>query len=192
MKISKNKNNTKLKILLIIVAATLIFLGGYAAAIKLNIVNNPFLKSNDPMYGKATKDQIEAGKDIEAITDKNSNSGKNPNDVGADHPNKPTDQSGSSKATVSVLLSSANQNDGILQVRIMIGALISEGTCSLTLSRNGAIVTRSAGVQALSNSSTCKGFDIPVTELSSGSWTAEIKFENSNLLGTTTSQVKVL
>lgn len=196
MRIEKTNNKKfRLVILLVVVLVLLLVaLGVYLIGFKGTLFGwTPLAntQTSDINYDKPTKEQLNAGKDIEESTDENSNSGKNPNDVGADHPNQPI-QSGTSKASVAVTLSSANQNDGILQIRAMIGLLTNEGTCTLTLTKSGKTVTRTADVQPLSNSTTCKGFDIPVAELSSGQWNAKIDFENSTAIGTTTSTVKVL
>lgn len=194
MRIEKTKSKKTKFIILTVVLLLLIALGIYLVYFKGNLFGwAPFSDNHTSgiNYGAPTKGQLNAGEDIEKSTDKNSDSGKNPNDVGADHPNQPV-QSGTTKASVAVTLSSANQNDGVLQVRAMIGVLTNEGTCSLTLTKSGKTVTRTAGVQPLSNSTTCKGFDIPVAELSSGQWNAKIDFENSTATGTTTSTVKVL
>ena len=196
MRIEKT-NNKKAKLIILAVVMLillLVALGVYFIGFKGTLFGwTPFAdaRTSDINYGAPTKGQLNAGENIEKSTDKNSNSGKNPNDVGADHPNQPI-QSGTSKASVAVTLSSANQNDGVLQIRAMIGVLTNEGTCTLTLTKSGKTVTRTADVQPLSNSTTCKGFDIPVAELSSGQWNARIDFENSTAIGTTTSTVKVL
>lgn len=145
-----------------------------------------------PNYDKPTDEQLEGGKAIEDYTDKQSNSGADPNSVGSDRPEKPVAIPGSTKAEVKIIVSSSNQNDGVLQVRTLISSIVNDGTCTLTLTKNGATVTKVANVQALPGSSTCKGFDIPVTELSSGIWSATISFENSTLKGSSTSSVKVL
>ncbi len=196
MRIEKTKSKkTKLIILTIAILALLTFASGiYFVGFKGNLFGwTPFAdtQTSGINYGAPTKDQLNAGKDIEKSTNENSNSGKNPNDAGADHPNQPV-QSGNTKASVAVTLSSANQNDGMLQIRAMIGVLTNQGTCKLTLTKSGETVTRTAAVQPLSNSTTCKGFDIPVAELSNGQWNAQIDFENSTATGTTTSTVKVL
>jgi hypothetical protein len=47
-------------------------------------------------------------------------------------------------------------------------------------------VTKTAAVQALPSNATCKGFDIPVSELVPGNWQAALHFENDTLTGDTT------
>jgi amino acid transporter len=77
------------------------------------------------------------------------------------------------KATATI--TSANQNDGILQIRVLIESVTTNGTCSLTLSKQGEqSVSRETGIQALASTSTCKGFDVPVSELSNGVWNIDI------------------
>lgn len=53
---------------------------------------------------------------------------------------------------------------------IITGAISNSGTCELTLMNNGIIVTKTASTLALPASSTCQGFDINRSELSTGTW----------------------
>ncbi|MDB5183465.1 MAG: hypothetical protein JWO07_146 [Candidatus Saccharibacteria bacterium] len=69
----------------------------------------------------------------------------------------------------------ANYTGTSVQVRTTISANVSDGSCSLTLTKGSTVVTKAnVGIQALSGYSTCKGWDIPVSELSSGTWTAKV------------------
>lgn len=77
-------------------------------------------------------------------------------------------------SSVRASITSANQNGSKLQIRTLIETLSSEGTCTLTLEKDDTKVTRTAGIQTLANSSTCKGFDEPVANLSPGTWNASI------------------
>lgn len=73
--------------------------------------------------------------------------------------------------SISVSYTAVNQTDGQLLVRALIGAVSNDGTCSLTLTKGDAVVKKTAGMQSGPNSSTCKGFNISVSELSPGNWT---------------------
>lgn len=95
----------------------------------------------------------------------------------------PSDEGG--KPTVGLILSSANKNDPNLQVRVIIQAVTATGECVLALKNqsSGTVKTYSSGVQPLSSTSTCKGFDIPLTDLSLGVWTLTLHFENESIRG---------
>jgi hypothetical protein len=92
---------------------------------------------------------------------------------------------------VDVSITAANQNGSMFQIRTLIGAVTSDGTCTLTLTKGATVVTKSAGIQAQSSSSTCQGFDIPVSELSAGDWTLNLSVATNSLSGSTTSKITV-
>ncbi|MNY56713.1 hypothetical protein D3C86_1928200 [compost metagenome] len=49
--------------------------------------------------------------------------------------------------------------------------------------------TATVAVQALPSSSTCKGFDVPLDNLSSGAWTIKINFNNDELTASTSKEI---
>jgi len=60
-------------------------------------------------------------------------------------------------------------NDGILKVRVNIDQYLAGGSCSLALMQGGAtIYTDEAGVIDSVSTATCQGFDVPVSDFSSG------------------------
>lgn len=96
-----------------------------------------------------------------------------------------------SKRPVLIEISAINQTDSTLQIRALIPTLTNTGICTVTLTKNQATVSRTAAVQPLANSSTCEGFDIPLSNLSSGTWQLRLVFENSNLIGSATKAITV-
>lgn len=87
--------------------------------------------------------------------------------------NEPSDPSLPSDA-VAASITSANQNGNTLQIRTLIEAVNSSGNCKLTLNKDGVTRTYTAGTQAQASTSTCKGFDVPISDLSIGSWNVAI------------------
>ncbi len=73
-------------------------------------------------------------------------------------------------STLPITFTAVNQNGAKVQVRVEIQALVSNGTCTLTLTKDGVTVTKTAATQATASVSTCQGFDVPTSELSSGTW----------------------
>lgn len=124
-------------------------------------------------YQPPTEEQKKAGDDIK----QNSNN--------SDQPPAPTPVPGTNKSQIEMTITAANQNGSMFQLRSLIYAIAGDGTCTLTLSKGGQVVTKTAEVQALASTSTCKGFDIPTSELSPGTWSAALKFENETLTATT-------
>ena len=78
--------------------------------------------------------------------------------------------------------------DGNLIIRTTINQTLSSGTCQLTLSSNDKTVTKSANIVQNPSSSTCQGFDVPVSELGQGTWQIDIEItsgdKNTTLKGT--------
>ncbi len=111
---------------------------------------------------------------------------------GSDQPPSPQTVKGSTKKNVESVVTAAAQNGSTLQVRSIIYLVTNTGTCKLTMTKSGSsTVTKSAGVQSLPSSSTCAGFDIPVSELSNGQWNVVVNFENDNYTSSATKTVEI-
>ncbi len=83
--------------------------------------------------------------------------------------------------------------DNQLILRVTIDQQLSSGVCNLTLTSlsNNKIVTKKANVIANPSSSSCAGFDVPVSELSSGDWQVEIKISSSDKMKILKTQIKI-
>lgn len=109
----------------------------------------------------------------------------------SDQPLPPQPTSGD-KRQVTVSITAANQNDDTLQIRTLIQVVVSDGTCTLSgKSPSGKSITKTAAVQAQATSSTCKGFDIPVRELSNEKWNFTINYKNETLEGSGSTDVVI-
>lgn len=141
--------------------------------------------TNSVDYNPPTPEQTAAG---EAAKQQSANGS-----TGSDPSPAPTPPaSGSSKSGVGMEITAANVNAGVLQIRTLIQTVTSSGTCTLTASGpNGTSYTASSGVQAGPSTSTCKGFDIPISSLSSGKWSIRIDFENASLQASATTEMTI-
>jgi hypothetical protein len=190
MKINRVPKGNKKIILatIVIVIAIAAALGIYVYALKGKILGwSPYSQSTSNSsinYDKPTKEQKESGETIKTQSINPEDTSK-PNVSGSDQPATPVPQA-SGKGKVAATLTSANQNGSLLQIRFDISAITSSGTCNLTLKKGAAVVTKTAEVQALPGGATCKGFDIPVVELSAGTWQLSLHFENDTLIADTT------
>lgn len=108
-----------------------------------------------------------------------------------DTPPAPQPIEGTSKSSVGVTMTASTQNGSVYQMRFQIDSPTTDGTCTLTLTKGSSTVTKTANVQALAKISTCQGFDVPVSELSPGQWSAHLSYESSTLTGSTTSTITV-
>jgi len=104
---------------------------------------------------------------------------------------KPAEDSNGDERSAGVSVSRTSQSNSLFSIGTLIDVVTNEGSCTLTMTKGSAVVTKTASVQAGPSSSTCAGFDIPLAELSSGTWTLNIVFENSEYKGKTSEQVTV-
>ena len=83
--------------------------------------------------------------------------------------------------------------DGTLVIRATINQSPSNGSCQLTLTNKstGRTIVKSADIVANPSSSTCNGFDIPVSQLSSGSWSITINLTSGDSSGQITGSAEI-
>lgn len=177
MRIKKKKNRKKLIIIsLSILIAIGLAIGGAAMA-----GFGPFAKKKEDnkSYNTSppTKDQKSAG---QAAADDVKASEEKPGDE--DTPKPPSN--------LVISITSANQMDGMLRIRTMIDKLV-QGTCTLSLKKGSQEITRSADTQALASTATCKGFDIPNSELQSGEWELSITLTANGETASTSQNISI-
>lgn len=78
-----------------------------------------------------------------------------------------------------------------LSLRTTINQTLSSGTCKLTLSNGSKVVTKSSAIMQNPSSSTCEGFDIPISELGSGTWSLEVVVTSGDRTGTLKDSVTI-
>jgi len=175
MKVRKNKNpKRRIYLGIIISVIALLLIAGvvyaYTTSQPSSQDNKTGESSNGINYDEPTKEQIDAGNDAKKDAVDGSDS--------------------SNKGDISI--SSANINDGILQIRTVIASTDSSGKCNLTLSSPGMTdYTSEADTQSMGSYSVCKGFDIPISSLSPANWTIKIIYTNNGVSSTATQQVQV-
>ncbi len=130
-------------------------------------------------YSTATKEEQQAGAQAKAGSNN-------------DTPPTPKTVTGSTKKNVQIAITAANLNGSTLQVRTLISAVADAGTCTLELTREGhQTITETAGSQALASTSTCQGFNIPVSGLAVGTWHILVEYSSSTLAGSTSQDVVI-
>ena len=142
-------------------------------------------KNTDVNYGKPSHEQKQAGDQIKAEA-------RQTKTGGSDQPSAPTPIPNSNQQQVGVTITAAQPSGSQYLVRTVINAVSSTGTCTLTMEKPGSpTVTMSTGTQPLASTSTCKGFNVPLSSLSSGTWNLSIKFSDGNLVGGVSTQVSI-
>ena len=153
----KSKKSAKPRKLILITIITIIFLGLFFVTLeKLQVTN--FI--NQPKTIEST--------DVQSTIDNNPPTAeqKAAGELRKAETNNPTVNS-----DLGLSITSINISDDSIQLRSVInGAISNDGSCTLELSKDDIIVSKTSGTYALPNSSTCKGFDINKSELSVGLW----------------------
>lgn len=179
----KTKTFTRKKVLIVLVVLVIFGAAGFFVTKALHFgpfSNNIFsdevgqpTKSID--YNPPNPDQTKAG---EAAKQQAENGAQ-----GSDPPLPPTPPtSGTSKSQVAMEVTAANVDNGTFYLRTLIQAISNTGVCNLTATGpNGKTYSASASIQAGPSTSTCQGFNIPLSSLSPGSWKFQITFENDTL-----------
>lgn len=135
-------------------------------------------------YAPATSEEIKAGEDIKEQNSKTDTTGSDTSPAAS--------QENTSKSTVGIEITAANQNGNTINVRTLIQTLSSSGSCTLSMTGPaGKTYNASAKTQSGPSSSTCMGFDIPTTSLSPGAWTMTINYEDSSSQGSVTKDLTV-
>lgn len=174
------------KLIIIFISLTLILLTSsliYVYKFNGNILGwkaSQDIQHDNNKYKPATPEQIQDGINTkkDSLDNQDSSKTSTPNDT----PLPPTTVE-SGKDKVELIITAENQSDTSYQVRTQIGYVTNEGNCTLTLKKDTAVITKTAAIYPLAKTSTCQGFDIPITELSAGTWQMNITFSNSTLIG---------
>jgi len=173
MKINKQKKPKKTLITVLIAALILASIGGALYA------TSSFPFSSDSTDDKInldtpTEEQKQQGEDTKQDTiesEQTESENSDEADIPKDENANPGSNSGGLETIITVL--EADQNT--LYVRSETQGIYAEGSCTLTLTKSGRTITKTAGVQALPQTTTCKGFNIPRSELSSGTYSVTLK-----------------
>jgi hypothetical protein len=185
MKIKKTANQNRVLIIAIVAIA---LLGGTAAFAYYRAVHiSTTTPSDSPSVNlsSATDDEKTAGNQAKSASAGTDNKSSNSTKDGEASPAAPT------SGSVSITMSANAQNGSMYQIRYLINAVASGATCTLTLTKGSATVTKTAPVQALAQSSTCQGFDIPTSELSPGSWQARMALSGGSVTGSTEDTIQI-
>lgn len=180
MKIKNSSPNKRKKIILLIVIVV-VLLGGYtayAAAAQMW----PFSSSNNTKQVNTPNDQVDSsGKnpDLQKQDSTTTDDQSSPKAPVQNSPGNTTTPTTKVNVTItSVIISGSN-----LKVSSLIEAVTNNGTCTLTLTKDGQTITKAAEIQALPSSSTCKGFNVPLSQLSSGVWHLTLAVNTDNKTG---------
>lgn len=185
MRVKQNKSHKKAVVITIV--AALLVAGGVFAYFTLWAPNKSETDSSDKSKQNS---QVDDAKDSDAKT----NNTDTKNEVNGDENKTPVQYEGDDPNTSDTLTGVISYKSVVgsnLVIRTTINQLISSGTCNLTLSSGQKTVTRTANIMQNPSSSSCEGFDIPTSELGSGTWNINIKVTGDGKTGTLTDSVSL-
>lgn len=153
----------------------------------------PFTQANDSSINleKPTNSEKKAGTQVKEQS-LNGATNNSKSQSGSDQSLPPQPIEGSDKKSVNMEITSAIQDQSLLRIRSLIQTVTNTGNCTITLSQPGhPVYSATSDVQALSSSATCKGFDIPLSQLSKGSWKLTLSFANNELIAQTEKDISI-
>ena len=93
---------------------------------------------------------------------------------------------------LSGVISYTGVSGGNLMIRVNIDQYLTDGKCVLVLARDGAsIYNAETGIESSVTTSTCSGFDIPISELGPGSLKIKIELKAGEKSGTIEGEVNI-
>lgn len=188
MKIQKNKpTNKKKPIIIILIALVVVFTAGLVFSYSQNWL--PFKKN-------ATTDTSNIDKeDSTSLKSESNNKDLSPPTTPEDPTKKtPTQHDGDNPNNSDGLWGVVNYSqvvDGVLSIRVTIDQQLTSGVCSLHLTNGTRTITKEVAIAANPSSSTCKGFDIPSSELEKGVWNIRVNIDSDGKQGTITGTTSI-
>lgn len=179
MRITQNKNN-KYKIALWALGGVLVLIGVVVVLHKANVITfgqNEDKPENTINYDKPTDEQVKESERIKEEFDKK-------------HYGDDNASPSLSKDGIGVIITSVSQEEGILSVRVMVQST-NIGECGIEISNNNTSYTAQAQTMIQGSYGICKGFDVPVSQLSPGSNTIKILYNEGDQTGSTEKTVEV-
>lgn len=180
----KQKNKNKLLWLLMVIVLVAAGIGGYFAMRSLS----------------------DRGETKEEIFEEQKQEERNKNDVGGSDDEKVDEEDGfAGKEIVQYEGDNANDSDSLtgvityaavvgnkLTIRVSIDQYLSNGTCGLTLSRGDDTIHSSiANIIGSASTSTCEGFDVPISELGGGAMDININLSSGEREGVIRGEVNI-
>jgi len=176
MNIQKSRKYKKKTLLVVLIVAIITIAAGLLVY---------FLVVRDSMLSGQPSEQSKDRSDKEIEYDSSGNS------PSAEMITKDYEDNTGQAHSLSGFITSANVSGDFLLLRVQIDELLSDGVCSLTLSKGQLKVKKDSGIIDSATSSSCYGFDVPVSELSPGTWQIEIVVSSNGKHGTIKDEVRI-
>lgn len=188
-----NKKTNRPKKLLLLSSVVVVFLVIAGAIIWWQWSSNDVSQNSADSPKEQQKSQRDSGGDSSntpstpSTTENNNIEREKEKEIPPQHEGPSPDAS--SSLTGSINYSAVAGNN--LIIRTTINQTVNSGTCSLSLTSGSKNVTRSSNIAQNPSSATCEGFDIPVSELGTGTWNITININGDGKTGSLTGSVTI-
>lgn len=173
MEVKQKKNNSiKIATALVVVALIAVFVWYFA------VFNQKENASEEPAV-EVTEEAIQAQQDAKEEL------------VNSEYEKTNSEESQQDQADFNVGFTAVNQMENNLQVRVLIDKIIPESTCRLILSNGSQQVIETTVTVAMASNSTCQGFDVPLEEISPGSWEVRVQIDSQGQVKETVTNIEI-
>ena len=153
-----------------------------------------YLYHNNVFQNQSIQPSVESSHETEDTPEKSSpSSDDNPERESEKTPlqtiEKPSPQSVND--TLSGTISYKNVYNNQLILRVTVNQVLSSGSCTLILQRGDRLVTKNSEIMQNPSSSSCAGFDVPTSELSTGIWNITVTITSGSKTGKVTETVSI-
>jgi cytoskeletal protein RodZ len=185
MKIQPRRQSTRTAIALVCAGIVVTFLGWLYVAYHyqqwpFSSASESTKSTNAVDYSKPSSNQTKAGTQIKEDSAEKA---------------KAQDTSGSGSTApqaTTIDITAANKSNDTLMIRTLIQKVTNSGECVLSMTGpSGMSYSATSGVQAMASTSTCKGFNVPLSALAPGNWTINIEFNDGSDKSTTKTEVSL-
>lgn len=189
MKIQKKSYKKILIVSSVALALTLLSYATYAKTQE----RWPFKTGKPEASETSSNDTSNDNPSTDKTNDKESTDSSSINSNQSASPKTPTENESTSdnSSGTPVTITSVQTIGSDVRVRSLIETVTNSGSCDIVFEKNGKTVRQNSGIQALASSSTCKGFTIPVSQLSSGIWHITLKVTTKGNTSKATKDYKV-
>jgi cytoskeletal protein RodZ len=187
MKNYTNRKRKKNRVWQTIIVLALVAFGGFLIWNYFIRPEKPTTPDNQAVSNSDKDTTTKLDEATKPISDDNTQDEQNPKDDGKTPIQYDGDKpSAAQNFTGFITNKNVNQSTNQLTIRLTIDQLVQPaGTCTLKLTSttSSAIVTKTVPTIDNPSSSSCQGFDIPLSELSSGKWQINVQIKNNNKSG---------
>lgn len=180
MKIKKDTINKKMLATAIVGLIAVVY---YSAFTMISNQQTASVESSNPNQAASDSTAEDNKQATSPPTDETSDSPKTPIE------NEKQDTPPANKVVINITSTTTYANE--IKIGSLIESITNSGSCKISLKKKDVVITKSSGIQALPNASTCKGFTIPRAELSDGTWLITLSVTINSKTGTATKTYEI-